>query len=247
MSLASEMGKLTTEAAAASSARLEAVAAIGPALQRQLAADRASLSAAMADLTSSIRHDLDGVISGTAIIRGRAIDMIENLAAERADNTEALRDELEGYVTELQNSLSKLLGEYTRARAAMAAQESAARKAYLDDLRAQKQKLLADAAKFMDGLEKDRARAGRNWQQHPRAARKQKSASAKKPAESGLKAAPVKAAAKPVAAPQPPKPTLAKAESELGATANKTKRSPTDSEVPERFEGTRKPDQAKDQ
>lgn len=179
MSLASEMTKLADEAAAASSARLEAVAAIGPAVRRQLAADRASLSAAVTQLTASIGRDLDGIKSESAVIRGRAVDMIEEFSIEREDNAGALRDELEGYVTELQKSVSNLLGEYTRARAEMAARESAAREAYLDDLRARVQKLLADAAKFMDGLERDRARAGRIWRQHTRSRRKPKAASAK--------------------------------------------------------------------
>ncbi len=187
MNLATNMTKLVTEAADTSAARREAVAAIGPAVRRQLAADRAAMKAATTKLMTLIEGDLVGIASEAALIRGRAVDMIEMYTIGRKTAAEAQCRELAAYVTDLENAVSKLLGEYHRARAKMSESESAARSAYLQDLRARVQKTLTQTLKLVQGLEKDRARAGRIWRQHARAAQGRKPAQARPAAEKTAK------------------------------------------------------------
>ncbi len=152
MTLASEMTELAAELEAAQAARLTAVAAIAPTV-------RNSLSRTMAELTASIERDLKGIFSEAAFIRGAAEDFIDDLTDQREDRANALRAELAGYVAELEK---------------MAARERGERLAYLNDLRAGVEAILDDARHYMNGLSKDRLRAGRVWRQHARTMAKQR-------------------------------------------------------------------------
>jgi len=157
MTLSDEMTRVSGEFEAAQSARQKAVAAIKPALRGQLADGRASLSAAMVQLTASIERDLAGIFSESAIIRGRARDYIDQCSAENAANAETLRAELARFAAEFQEK---------------AAEESKERLVYIGDVEKRVDATLAAARKEMASFKSDRVRAGRIWRQHSKNTRK---------------------------------------------------------------------------
>lgn len=203
MTMASEMTRLAAEFEAEQAARIGAVIGIQSAVRQDLAAARGALQRTMAGLATVLKADLRGIFSEAAIIRGRAEDLIDRFAAEREGNAEALRAELEGYVSDLQSSVEKLLAEHARAREAMGTREAAARAAYLQDLRARLQALLAAAGKFMDGLQQDRMRAERIWRQHLRGQKKQRRDAARQAATGAEVARPAPARREPAPAREP--------------------------------------------
>lgn len=202
MTLANQMRRLHSDIATAKSQRLEEVAAIGPALQRQMEDGRASFRVAMDGLRKSIKTDLDGIFSEAAVIRGRAVDMMQQLTAEREANAKAWRTDLEAAVATLLGEYDRARKEYARARDELSVREMAAREAYLKDLRARVQKLLENAEKYLADLKADRVKAGNAWRQRTRVTGKprpetQAKKTAKAPAESAEKAVAEKLAPKP--------------------------------------------------
>lgn len=165
MTMANEMTQLASNVAASKSQRVKTVTAIKPALRRQLNANRSARHAAMNRLMTSIKKDLDGIFSETAVIRGRSVDMMQTLASRRKDNAKALRAELEGYISGLETSVATLLRDYGRARDEIGAREMAARETFLKDLHARVQKLLQNAEKSIADLAADRAKAGNAWRE----------------------------------------------------------------------------------
>jgi len=164
MTLADEMTRVSNEFETAQSVRQKAVAAIRPALRGQLADGRASLSAAMVQLTASIERDLVGIFSESAIIRGRARDYIDQCSAENAvraeenaANAETLRAELARFAVEFENK---------------AAEGSKERLVYIEDVEKRVEATLAAARKEMASFKSDRVRAGKIWRQHGKNTRK---------------------------------------------------------------------------
>ncbi|NQV93753.1 MAG: hypothetical protein HQ482_01235 [Sphingomonadales bacterium] len=196
MTLSSEMTRLAADFEPAQQERLAAVKRIQTGVRRDLAAGRAALRQATGAHAKAVETDLAGIFSEAAIIRGRTADMIDDFAAEREDNAEALQAVLKDYISGLEAAVANLLSELASARKKMSSREAAARAAYLQGVKNCVQALLADAATFVDGLNKDRVRAGRTWQQHTRAMRKQRDDVAKATAAKPASKAKAKASAK---------------------------------------------------
>ena len=166
MTMANEMTQ--SAGAAVTAQRLKAVAAIGPALRQQLNASRSArrvevdeLMASIRSDMASLRKDLDGIFSETAVIRGRSVDLMQTFARERRNNAEALRKDLENYMSGLETSVANLLRDYSRARDEMCIRGMDAREAFLKEVRRTVQTLLQDAEKTVRGFSADRARTGR--------------------------------------------------------------------------------------
>lgn len=186
MTLTSEMTRLTAAFEAARAARLSALDGIRTGVRRLLADARASRRRIMADHAKAIDAELKGLMSEAAIIRGRAEDLIEQLATRREREAATLRARLEAQVADLQLSVEELLVTCFRDREEMRARELAGRQAYRKALRAGVRKTLTDAAAAVTTLREDRDGAARIWRKHAGPAAKPRPAAAKaakKPAE----------------------------------------------------------------
>ena len=206
MTLSSEMTRLAAEFEASQAERLAAVADIASTVRNDLEQGRASLNSTVTELKRTIDADLKGIFSLAAIIRGRARDLVDRFADEREETADRLRTELGDYMSDLQSSVQELLDSYASTRAAMGTREAEARAAYLQDLRTRVHTLLSDADKFIDSLARDRERAGRTWRQHSRNMEKMRRAGKSK---SNGPAAKTAAPKKKSAAPDPAKETVA--------------------------------------
>lgn len=199
MTMASEMPQ--SAGARAKVQRLKAIAAIGSALRQQLNASRSLRQAEVEELMASIRKDmaslrkdLDRIFSETAVIRGRSVDLMEAFARERKTNAEALRRDLESYMSGLETSVANLLRDYSRTRDEMCIRGMDAREAFLKDVRGAVQALLQDAEKTIRGFTADRTRAGKPARagDNPRRAAPGKPAAPKSAVGSTQMAAPAK-------------------------------------------------------
>ena len=184
MTLTSEMTRLTAAFEAARAARLSALDGIRTGVRRLLADARASRCRIMAGHAKAIDAELKGLMSEAAIIRGRAEDLIEQLATRREREAATLRARLEAQVADLQLSVEELLVTCFRDREEMRARELAGRQAYRKALRAGVRKTLTDAAAAITTLRQDRDGAARIWRKHAGPAAKPRPAAkaAKKPA-----------------------------------------------------------------
>ena len=184
MTLTSEMTRLTAAFEAARAARLSALDGIRTGVRRLLADARASRRRIMADHAKAVDAELKGLMSEAAIIRGRAEDLIEQLATRREREAATLRARLEAQVADLQLSVEELLVTCFRDREEMRARELAGRQAYRKALRADVRKTLTDAATAITTLREDRDGAARIWRKHAGPATKPRPAAkaAKKPA-----------------------------------------------------------------
>jgi hypothetical protein len=144
----------------------------------------------MMQLRGSIRQDLDGLFSEAALIRGRAVDMIEEYAVQHERRATALRGELDGYVVDLRRTVARLLGEYAKAREAMGASAVAARGVHLKIIRDQVMALVAETSSFLDRLDKERMQGRRAWNQRVRHARRQLQRVTGRPAPAAKEATP---------------------------------------------------------
>lgn len=170
MTMANEMTRLVGDIAAVKSQRLQAVAAIRPALEQQLNVSQTARRAALDSLMMSIKSDmaarrkhLDGISTEAALIRGRSVDMMKSLAKERKEKAAALRRDLDEHAAALNSSVATLLRDNARTREEMAARETELRATFLKDVRGRVRELLLDAEQSISDIAQDRAQAGKVW------------------------------------------------------------------------------------
>lgn len=174
MTLTSEMSRITTEFEAAQGERLAAIAKIGLGMRRDSRRNKTSLAHAMAAHRTSTKNSLRDIFGMAALTRGAAEEMIEGFANEREDCASDLRKRLETYVADLRETVGEELAHLNATRVKMARREDSARRVQLKDLRKRVEALLAASVKLIEAFNKDRARAGRIWEQHLRNAPRQR-------------------------------------------------------------------------
>ena len=168
MTLTSEMSRITTDFEAAQSARLTAIAKIGTGVAREKHRNKASLKRTMTAHRAAAKSSLRGIFGAASFTRGAAEEMIERFRNEREECASDLRDQLDSFVADLRETVGDELAHLTATRVKMARREESARRAELKDLRRRVEALLANSVKLIDDFNKDRARAGRVWEQHLR-------------------------------------------------------------------------------
>jgi len=182
MSLTSEMSRITAEFEAAQGGRLAEIAKIGSGMRRDSRKNKASLAHTMAAHRAATKSGLRDIFGMAAFTRGAAEEMIERFANEREECTNDLREQLDSYVANLRETVGEELARLTASRTKMARREDNTRRVQLKDLRKRVEALLAASVKLIETFNKDRARAGRVWQQHMRNAPKQRQATVKQTA-----------------------------------------------------------------
>ncbi len=176
MTLTSEMSRITTEFETAQGARLAALAKMGTAVRRQKRKNKASLASTMAAHRTATKSTLRDIFGTAAFLRGAADEMIERFRNEREECASDLRSQLDCHVANLRKTVGEELAHLTAARAKMARREENMRRAQMKDLRRRVEVLLAGSVKLIEDFNKDRARAGRVWEQHMRNAPRQRRA-----------------------------------------------------------------------
>lgn len=183
MSLTSEMSRITAEFEAAQGERLAAVAKIGSDMRRESRRNAAFLRRTMTTHRAAIKGSLRDIFGTAAFARGAADEMVDHLKHEREESASDLRDRLSSFAANLRDTVGEELAEFATARMKMARREHSARRAHVRDLRRRVGALLASSDKLVEGLNQDRERAGRTWEQHLRAASRQRRAATRAAAE----------------------------------------------------------------
>jgi len=176
MTLTSEMSRITTEFEAAQGERLAAIAKIGSSMRRDSRRNKVSLAHTMAAHRAATKSNLRDIFGIAAFTRGAAVEMVERFKNEREECANDLRKQLDSYVADLRETVGEELAHLTATRAKMARRENNARRVQLKDLRRRVEALLANSVKLIEDFNKDRAHAGRVWEQHMRNAPRQRRA-----------------------------------------------------------------------
>lgn len=190
MTLTSEMSRMAAEFEAAQGERLAAIARIGSEMRRDSRRNKASLARTMSAHHAATKSGLRDIFGLVALSRGAAQDMVELLAKEREDCARDLHRQLEAYVSELRRTVGDEMSRLNASRAKMTRREVNVRRGQMKDLRRRVEALLADSAKLMADLHKDRARAGKLWSQHAHNTPRQRLATVKQAAAPSRRTAP---------------------------------------------------------
>ena len=190
MSLMSEMSRMTAEFGAAQGARLAAIGKIGSNVKREGHRNRAALRRTMAAHRAATKSSLRDIFGTAAFTRGAAEELIDRFRNDREAAASDLRNELVSYASNLRETVGAKLASLAATRAKMARREENLRRTALKDLRRRVENLLGNAGMLIEGIGRDRQRAGRIWEQHLRNTSRQRRAA--------------QAAAKDMAAPHKP-------------------------------------------